>query len=286
MTTKNRLFYREQYLENVARLSENYYFEKPEEKILTTMEYGRYIYTKKSAYKNRLIAINIYTGKQTIWNKDKDFAEFVGVSRPAISKAFYKETPISKDHFLYNVWEEVEPTIRKDAIYSPENMLRIGKLLGNIISRCIDHENYPTYIGCSYDESWEDIEKFAEDLKSVQGFQWWLDNPGQRIALDKDILEPGNTHYSFDRVAFVSNSENSKEAMNRTYGELNTEYNIRPNTKLANLIKMILSDNSEDLTYAETEAKYNVSTSVIIKAKAFLKANPTLTSDEFIKIFK
>ena len=77
----------------------------------------------------------------------------------------------------------------------------------SMFRRCYDpklHEKRPTYIGCSVCDEWHNFQNFA---------QWYEENyyeiPGERMALDKDILTKGNKVYGPDTCCFVPTSINS-----------------------------------------------------------------------------
>lgn len=77
----------------------------------------------------------------------------------------------------------------------------------------VEHARHPTYIGCSVDPRWQCFLAFLKDLPSVPGFEYWRDNPNQRIALDKDTLVPGNKGYGPGLVCFLSKAANFDAAV-------------------------------------------------------------------------
>ena len=86
----------------------------------------------------------------------------------------------------------------------------------HMINRCYSG-NYPTYANVTVCERWLCFANFLEDLSFIENYEWWLENPNQRIALDKDLKQVGieNKVYSLETVMFVSASENSKEVHER-----------------------------------------------------------------------
>ena len=71
----------------------------------------------------------------------------------------------------------------------------------SMLERCYDpkyHEKEPTYIDCKVCDEWLCFQNFAE---------WFYDNyyevEGERMALDKDILNKGNKIYSPNNCIFV-----------------------------------------------------------------------------------
>lgn len=77
-----------------------------------------------------------------------------------------------------------------------------------IIERCYDYEHkdtkYPTYENCTVCDEWLCFQNFAK---------WYENNyyeiPGQRMAIDKDILVKGNKVYSPDTCIIVPQFINS-----------------------------------------------------------------------------
>lgn len=77
----------------------------------------------------------------------------------------------------------------------------------HMLERCYDvklHKRRPTYKECTVTDEWLNFQNFA---------QWYEDNyyeiPGQRMALDKDILIKGNKTYGPETCVFVPTSINS-----------------------------------------------------------------------------
>lgn len=80
------------------------------------------------------------------------------------------------------------------------------KAWNHMLERCYDakyHKRYPTYKGCAVDDNWLNFQNFAE---------WYYKNyyevEGQRMELDKDILNKGNKIYSDKTCVFVPNNIN------------------------------------------------------------------------------
>ncbi|MED3562341.1 AP2 domain-containing protein [Bacillus xiapuensis] len=76
----------------------------------------------------------------------------------------------------------------------------------NMLQRCYRikyHQKYPTYTDCAVSEEWYNFQNFAT----------WYDNnyyevEGERMCLDKDILNKHNKIYSPDNCIFVPQSIN------------------------------------------------------------------------------
>ena len=106
---------------------------------------------------------------------------------------------------------------------------RIYQVWQNMILRGTTkfQETYPTYKGCTVCDRWLILSNFVEDIKLIDGYEYWLNHPNERVALDKDIKSNGkNKEYSLENCMFVSASENSKQA-NAT----------RDNTKISEAMK-------------------------------------------------
>ena len=96
-------------------------------------------------------------------------------------------------------------------------------LWGGIIARCYgDYEHWNTYKDVTVCERWWVFANFLEDIKYIEGYNYWLNNPNERIALDKDIKGNNSKVYCLENCCFVSQSDNTKEA-NRRYGRDETK---------------------------------------------------------------
>lgn len=95
---------------------------------------------------------------------------------------------------------------------------RIYTLWRNMIQRCTReeyHKTHPTYVGCKICKEWCFLSKFSEDIKSLPGYDLWRDNPGKKISLDKDTINPGNKMYDVKNCQFITMSLNSLEMNQR-----------------------------------------------------------------------
>jgi hypothetical protein len=75
-----------------------------------------------------------------------------------------------------------------------------------MIRRCYDektHKKYPTYIGCTVSDEWEDFSKFKEWYESH------VKENDLNYHLDKDLLILGNKVYSPDRCVLIPRQINS-----------------------------------------------------------------------------
>lgn len=76
----------------------------------------------------------------------------------------------------------------------------------NMLMRCYYskyHEKQLTYFNCEVDEIWHNLQSFGD---------WFVDNyyevEGQKMCLDKDVLNKGNKVYSPENCIFVPNNIN------------------------------------------------------------------------------
>lgn len=94
----------------------------------------------------------------------------------------YKAKINKKTTKEYNIWHSM-----MDRCYNPKHS-----------------DRYPTYKDCIICEEWHNFQNFAS---------WYEDNyyeiPGEKMALDKDILVKGNKVYSPETCVFVPKSINS-----------------------------------------------------------------------------
>lgn len=93
-------------------------------------------------------------------------------------------------------------------------MTREYILWRDMLKRCYSekyHEKQPTYKDCKVCDRWLVFSNFLEDLPLIENYEFWKNNPNQRIAIDKDSKIEGNKIYSLDACCFISQSDNSKE---------------------------------------------------------------------------
>lgn len=101
-------------------------------------------------------------------------------------------------------------------------MTREYQVWHGMLERCYSekfHEKHPTYKNCTVCERWLCYANFLEDLPLIEGYEFWRDNPNQRIALDKDLKQPNITHkiYSLETCVFITIKNNMSEAMHRKH---------------------------------------------------------------------
>ncbi|WP_251850876.1 hypothetical protein [Enterobacter cloacae] len=96
-------------------------------------------------------------------------------------------------------------------------LTRIYSLWVHMLTRCYSekyHLDFPSYKGCSVAPRWCCFANFANDIKTLEGYEDWLD-PHNKICLDKDAKDPGNKLYSIDTCRFITSYENIADASYR-----------------------------------------------------------------------
>ena len=100
----------------------------------------------------------------------------------------------------------------------PRTETREYKVWHGMLERCYDgKERHKTYENCTVAEEWHCYSTFLQDLPFIDGYEYWRDNPRQKIALDKDRRQQGvkNKVYCKYTVEFISQSNNMQEASQR-----------------------------------------------------------------------
>lgn len=94
---------------------------------------------------------------------------------------------------------------------------RVYRTWAHMLERCYCkkyQEKHPTYKGCYVCERWLKLSAFVEDIVKIENYEYWLNNPNERIALDKDIKSNNkNKCYCLEKCMFVNPRENSKQAL-------------------------------------------------------------------------
>lgn len=88
----------------------------------------------------------------------------------------------------------------------------------NVFTRCyseVEHNRHPTYKGCTVAPRWHSFQNFAKDIKTLVGYDLWLNADPFVMCLDKDLISPGNKIYSITTCKFISTEENYRDAMRR-----------------------------------------------------------------------
>lgn len=86
----------------------------------------------------------------------------------------------------------------------------------NMLARCFDKEYQAARPGAPVPtvcERWLRFDYFLADLPQLPGYSDFA--AGKRVALDKDLIIPGNTVYAPGRVQFVTERKNSEQARER-----------------------------------------------------------------------
>lgn len=101
-------------------------------------------------------------------------------------------------------------------IKADEYNKRVYQVWCNMIERCYSskyHEKQPTYKECIMCERWLKLSNFLQDICKIDNYEYWLNHPNERVALDKDIKSNGeNKKYSLENCMFTSQLENTRQA--------------------------------------------------------------------------
>ena len=85
-----------------------------------------------------------------------------------------------------------------------------------MIQRCYDEKylnKYPSYKNASVCERWLVFANFLDDLPKIKNYKLWKNN--EDYVLDKDMYGNDSKIYSLDTCCFITNTNNSKERLNR-----------------------------------------------------------------------
>lgn len=95
----------------------------------------------------------------------------------------------------------------------------IKNLWRGVVSRAADETLRSTVC-----ERWLSMKQFAEDVPFIPGYAKWLESKvsitEENYHLDKDFLFTGNSEYAPGKVLFISETDNTTEAMLRKYAKL------------------------------------------------------------------
>lgn len=113
-----------------------------------------------------------------------------------------------------------------------EYNLRVYTLWNGMLYRCYSesfHKKQNTYRECYVCDRWLKLSNFVEDIVKIDNYEYWLNNPNQKIALDKDIKSNGkNKCYCLSECLFVSQKENTEQS-NKTRNNDYLQGNKNPN---------------------------------------------------------
>lgn len=121
------------------------------------------------------------------------------------------------------ILDYMEPSVHGMGYLGTEDYASIHegtKQLWRAVLRRAADESYSSTV-C---ERWLSMKNFADDISFIPGYSRWMDykdgKSDECIHLDKDFLFPGNTEYAPGKVAFISETDNTTEAMLRKYSKL------------------------------------------------------------------
>lgn len=124
----------------------------------------------------------------------------------------------------------------------------------SMIQRVYDpklHERFPSYKGSILEDCLHCFAYFLEHIHLIPNYEYWLNHPSERVALDKDIRGKGNKVYSLDTIMFVPQSENTRERLERcgnSFGSQPTKvYGINIKTSEKTKVFESMSEASREL---------------------------------------
>lgn len=91
----------------------------------------------------------------------------------------------------------------------------------NMIERVYSDNIYFTYENVTVCDRWHNYSLFLEDLPKIKNYEYWKNNPKQKIALNKDMyytelgIITDKKIYSLETTRFITDSENMKEVHDR-----------------------------------------------------------------------
>ena len=106
--------------------------------------------------------------------------------------------------------------LRKAKTEEQKYQARVYQVWRSMLRRCYTNlDKHPTYKGCQVCVRWRKFSNFTRDITKIPNYELWLNNPGKKISLDKDILLKGNKLYHPKLVKFVTMKENNIEMLKR-----------------------------------------------------------------------
>ena len=137
--------------------------------------------------------------------------------------------------------------LRKAKTEEQKYQARVYQVWRNMLRRCYTNlDKHPTYKGCQVCVRWRKFSNFTRDITKIPNYELWLNNPGKRVSLDKDILLKGNKLYHPKLVKFVSIAENNREMLKRNnYRVCHLAAKASSKTTGKPVIGTSLSDNSK-----------------------------------------
>ena len=126
----------------------------------------------------------------------------------------------------------------------------IYELWFRMLRRCYDKSQHArsrgrSYAECTVTSEWKTLSVFAEDVKTLRGYDEW--KSGEGLVLDKDILSSGEKVYSRETCCFVGRRENIDEMNSR-------HPNITSAAREACKTKYILKNGDVELPFDSEES--------------------------------
>lgn len=142
----------------------------------------------------------------------------------------------------------------------------------HMLARCYSDEiknHRPTYVDCYVCDRWLLLSNFVEDIVKIEGYDYWLSHPHEKVALDKDIKSNGeNKCYCLEQCLFVTVTDNVKQANKKLVGKKKSE---ETKEKISNTLKGKFSGENHPL--ARAVVGVNIKNGNIIQYKYATEAN-------------
>lgn len=128
---------------------------------------------------------------------------------------------------------------------------RVYSLWYGMLRRCYDKEQHKrnrgkSYVDCVVCQRWFYYSVFAEDIKTLSGYENWLNEKG--YCLDKDTIVPNSKIYSPETCCFIHKTENVRDIHKRKPQNIERLHELRK-------VKYMLIKDAEVLIFnSEKEA--------------------------------
>ena len=147
---------------------------------------------------------------------------------------------------------------------------RIYETWRGMLERCYNEQyqsKHTTYKGCTVCNEWLKLSGFVKDLPLIEGYNYWLSHPYERVALDKDIKSGGtNKEYCLEQCMFVANAENARQANStRDYREMEGSNNQGAKALSKRIIAINIQTNEMFVFNSTREAERELSCKYNIK---------------------
>lgn len=133
----------------------------------------------------------------------------------------------------------------------PSEHKRVYNLWFHMLRRCYDANQHlrargTHYADCSVCDRWMLLSNFSEDIKSLSGYDEWVNNTD--VCLDKDSIIEGNRIYCPDACSFITKVKNIQESNKRNLNAIKIAQQSR-------CVQYVLKNESDTLVFnSEKEA--------------------------------